>query len=355
MTKQTTAHSSGRARSEPPALAGPRVFDTAQEAWLAVLAQTLLHGEVVPGVCDPSSVGSAFGGKIRDTRELSAVTFSIASPRRRLISSGPRAVDLGYAIANVIWTLSASDYLKPISFYNPHGERFSDDGVRLFAAPGARIFASPEGDQFERAIKRLKEDPTTRRAVIQIFSPADLFANTRDCSCLVSLQFLFRGNALSCIACMRSQSALMVMPYDIFLLSMIHEAAALHMGVEPGPYYHFCGSLHYYDDEEGLARAVIEENAPPAGEMPAMLDASAEVRERLATAERDIRGRLAADLHRPIEVRQYGLDSYWTELLNVMVAGFRRRHGLELAEEQLAGISDIYRRLLIGPQTGGTG
>src|ERR1700681_2179009 len=157
MIEQPTAYRRGRALSEPAALVKPRVFDTAQEAWLAVLDQTLLHGKVVPGVCDPSSVGSAFGEKNRETRELAAVTFSIASPRRRLISSGLRAVDLGYAIANVIWTLSASDDLEPISFYNPQGKRFSDNGARLFAAPGARIFASPEGDQFKRAIERLKE------------------------------------------------------------------------------------------------------------------------------------------------------------------------------------------------------
>lgn len=58
---------------------------------------------------------------------------------------------------------------------------------------------------------------------------------------------------------MRSQSALMVMPYDLFLLTMLHEAMAVRLGVGLGYYHHFCGSLHYYEDEEELVDAVLRE------------------------------------------------------------------------------------------------
>src|SRR5882724_7166698 len=116
-------------------LAGPRMFGTAQEAWRAAVVSVLENGAQVRGVQDQSSVGSAFGEKERSTHELIAVAFALTSPRRRLIHSAHRSIDLGYAIANVLWTLSGSDDVESISFYNPVGRGFSDDGKRLFAAP----------------------------------------------------------------------------------------------------------------------------------------------------------------------------------------------------------------------------
>jgi thymidylate synthase len=328
-------------------LSEPTVFGTAQAAWLASLSHLVNYGEEVPGVQDPYSVGSAFGDRRRSTKELSSLSFSIASPRHRLILSKHRPIDLGYAIANTIWVLTASDNAEAISFYNPHGRHFSDDGICLFSAPGTRIFSSSEGDQFEKAIERLKADQTTRRAVIQIFSPADLFTNTRDCSCVVSLQFLLRGKVLSCITYMRSQSALMVMPYDIFLLSMIHEAVAVRLGVEPGIYHHFCGSLHYYDDEEELVHSVLDEYVHNVPQMPSMTGASTTIRKRITLAEQDIRKRLIKDIRDPIDTNQYDLDSYWAELLRIMIVGARQRHGVRPSEKDLVEISEIYRPFLL--------
>ena len=85
-------------------------------------------------VADPLSVGSGFGTKERKTREIVAASFSILNARHRLIASTARPIDLGYAIANVIWTMAGSNTLREISYYNPIGERFSDDGVTLFGA-----------------------------------------------------------------------------------------------------------------------------------------------------------------------------------------------------------------------------
>jgi thymidylate synthase len=336
------------ARTTPAAggVATPPVFATAQEAWRASLADLHQRGENVAGVRDAFSVGSAFGGRRRDTRELTASSFSIASPLNRLINSGKRPVDIGYAIANTVWTLTGSDSAETISFYNPNGRSFSDDGSRLFAAPGARIFRSTEGDQLTQVVQRLKEDPSTRRAVIQIFTPSDLFADTRDCSCAVSLQFLLRDGELSCLAHMRSQSALMVMPYDLFLFTMIHEVVALRAGVKAGPYHHFCGSLHYYLDEEETVRAVLEEETPLSPEMPAMRDASAGALLDLASAEREVRRRLSEAHHLPVDLEPFGLDPYWAGLLNALVMGARRRRNLPIPAEERLRVPDLYLGIL---------
>ena len=63
----------------------------------------LEHGVAVRGVQDQFSIGSAFGGKERGTRELVAVGFALASPRQRLIHSAHRMVDLGRDDVGTIW------------------------------------------------------------------------------------------------------------------------------------------------------------------------------------------------------------------------------------------------------------
>lgn len=327
-------------------LSEPYLFGTVKEAWLASLSELYSHGETVHGVQDSFSVGSSFGAKRRDTRELCAVTFSVASPRHRLITSKHRPIDLGYAIASTLWTLIGSDSVEIISFYNPKGRDFSDDGARLFAAPGARIFFSPEGNQLAQAIQRLKADPSTRRAVIQIFTASDLFAATRDCSCAVSIQFLLRDDELSCITYMRSQSALMVMPYDLFLFTMIHEVVALSLGVKLGTYHHFSGSLHYYQDEEETVRAVLEEEASPGPEMPALQNASSEAFLKLASAEQEIRRHLSETPQRPVDLNSFGLDDYWDGLLKALIIGVRHRRNLPVLRDEEVGVPDIYRTIL---------
>ena len=83
-------------------------FATVQEAWAGALSYLREEGAVAPGVTDPLSVGSGFGTRERRTREILAASFSILNPRHRLIASAARPIDLGYAIANVIWTIAGS-------------------------------------------------------------------------------------------------------------------------------------------------------------------------------------------------------------------------------------------------------
>jgi thymidylate synthase len=279
-------------------------------------------------VTQPSSIGSGFGHRARGFRELTATSFVITSPRRRLTLSAHRPIDLGYALANVLWVMCGSDSLEPIQFYNPNAAQFSDDGVSLFGAPGARIFQSIAGDQFEQAARRLQGDPSSRRAVIETYLPDDLFAETRDCCCLTHMQFLVRDGALTCIANMRSQSVLMVMPYDLVLLTMLHEAMAARLGVRLGQYVHCCGSFHYYTDEEKLVRSVVAERLPAPPEMPVMQAAGPDVRQKLGLAEKHLRTSLTTNPSAQVDFDDFGLDVYWHGYLAAVAAGVRRRKGL---------------------------
>jgi thymidylate synthase len=317
------------------------VFESAQAAWLASLARLRIFGREVRGVIDPNSVGSDFGTKDRPTRELLAASFTILNPRKRLFPSYARPIDLGFAFANVVWTLTGSNDLEMISSYNQRGRQFSDDGKTLFGAPGYRMFHSIAGDQFELARSQLRDDSSSRRAMIQLLTPADHAVSSKDHSCIADLQFLVREGKLTCIAHMRSQSALMVMPYDLILLTMIQEAMASSLKINVGAYHHFCGSLHYYLDEEKVVERAVHEDIAAVSAMPAMPCFDLATRELLSTNEKLMR---RAIMNGQAPVLRNGLDAYWTELLQVMSAAFLGRGRGGLTNSDLSELPQTYRK-----------
>ena len=313
-------------------------FEGADAAWRGALDAIVRDGSTVPAIRDPLSIGSQFGSEIRPTRELLAAQFGIRCPRQRIISSATRHFNLGHAVAQLFWTLCGRNDVQTISFYHKFGASLSDDGLTLFAGPGARIFATPSGDQFEAALTRLSRDPASRRAVIQLFTPADSTEMHRDISCFLSLQFLVRGGKLHALGLMRSQSTAMVLPHDLFVLLMLQEAAACRLGLELGAYYHWAASLHIYEDENDLAQGILKENICSAVIMPCMPMLKADWRSSLIAAESDIRFRLTENTNAQIDLSRYGIDAYWAGLLAVLVIAARAEHGVPPRESDLAQV-----------------
>jgi len=214
---------------------------------------------------DPRSVGSHFGAKLRPTKEIIGFAFCILNPLDRVVRVKHRNINLPFALANCVWAIMGLDNLDFINHYNSRGSSFSDDQQTLHGAHGKRLFAGDGVDQIRAAIARLKKDLFSRRAVATIYLPADAIAESRDIPCPIAIQFLCRAGALSAVTFMRSQSACMVMPYDLFLFTFLQEIVAVELGVKVGPYFHLSGSFHYYLDEEHLVERILsahDENSP---------------------------------------------------------------------------------------------
>ena len=261
------------------------VLPSVDSAWRHALQLVFNEGLDVEGVSDPLSVGSSFGKKPRSFREIVGATIEIENPRNRLINSTARPLNTAYLLGNTVWTFLGSNKVSQIAFYNRRGWDFTDDQETVAAAPGKRIFQSDIGDQFSATAEILKTDSTSRRAVISIFTPEDTGSAHRDCSCLLTIQFLIRQGKLICVAGMRSQSIAMVFPYDAFLLTMLHEAMSVSTGFELGPLILHYGSLHYYHDEIETVTGILEEQASLTEPMPIMEKSPLEMRDFLATID----------------------------------------------------------------------
>ncbi|HAZ48864.1 MAG TPA: hypothetical protein DDW76_14670 [Cyanobacteria bacterium UBA11369] len=238
-----------------------KLFPNFNLAYKKILHDLSTKGTEVNSTTDPMSIGSTFGNKARKTKEIIGYSFAIEYPYDRSIFLESRPINLPFAIANCIWTIAGSNSLEFINFYNDRGKQFSDDQLTLYGAHGKRLF-DPNGiNQIEAIINRLKTDPYSRRTVAAIYQPNDNQVVSRDIPCPIAIQFFQRDGKLHTITYMRSQSAAMVLPYDVFVFTFLQEVLAVELGLSLGTYHHVSGSLHYYLDEQELVHRVLNENS----------------------------------------------------------------------------------------------
>ena len=282
-----------------------QVFENFAEAYMAVISDVMSTGLTCRPVEDKTSVGSHFGKKLRETREILAHKFIVKDPRSRTVISQVRHISDVFCRANFIWTLTGGGNVEEISFYNAKGRLFAKDSAFYEAAFGARLFYPFQ--QFRHVENRLKRDSSSRRGLATIYIPEDTQADKLDTPCAAYLHFMIRQDMLHCICNMRSQSALMVLPYDFYLFSMIQECMAVRLQVELGEMIYTSNSLHIYNDEYSSAEALLSSNCVAPDRDLQMLSASDKMLASLIGAEQKIR---LGDA-RP----STSLDDYWSDFL----------------------------------------
>lgn len=145
---------------------------------------------------------------------------------------------------------------------------FSNNGKYYEAAFGDRIFGSH--NLIENAKELLLTDPTTRRALIPLLFPDDLKNLPRDTPCASNIQIMIRGNKIDFFLHMRSQSVIMVFPYDMFLFTMFHEYISILLNKKLGTFYYYANSFHYYVEEQDTLNNVLAESEHQAMPMESM-------------------------------------------------------------------------------------
>lgn len=233
----------------------PRVGETADDAYASTLQDVLDHGSL----CQQGAGLSIGSG--RESREILNYAVVISSPRERLIFNKARKLNLPAAVARFVWMMAASDRLADIAFYEDKVRGFSDDGL---AVPGSNygqrmLRPRPGLNQLESVIRRLKEDPGSRRAAISIYQAEDAVRDSKDIPCTFGLFYHVRDEQLISTTIMRSNNAYILLPYNIFEFSLLAEVVAVEVGVPLGPLTHHAMSMHVYSNDYAKAREVVDE------------------------------------------------------------------------------------------------
>ncbi|WP_330300618.1 thymidylate synthase [Streptomyces sp. NBC_00503] len=219
--------------------------------------------ELFAGAVSLAKSGEQVSPRGMATREVRDVHLLLTQPRARLLYAPPaRIVNPAFAVAETVWHLSGSD--APWIFdYNARLREYADDGVLLGAyGPRMRNWGG-KVDQLARVVEILKEDRDSRRALIQLYDPAQDAAGHKDVPCTLGFRFHLRAGRLHMATTMRGQDVWIGMPYDVFFYTVLHELVAGWLDAELGDFHLHIGSLHMYDNHVERAEQLASLAASP--------------------------------------------------------------------------------------------
>ena len=197
--------------------------------------------------------------------------------------------------------------------------------ARLYSGGyGPRLFGPGEADQVGNVIKLLRQRPSSRRAVVQVFDGSDIAAEHKEIPCTTTLQFFVRNERVEMVATMRSNDAYFGLPHDVFCFSMLQEIVARTLNRDVGVYRHFAGSLHLYKDRWGDAQHFVNEGYQQQIAMPEMPSGD---------PWRSIAIVLAAEARaragETFDASSLGLHDYWADRARIPPDFFCKRRSIQ--------------------------
>jgi hypothetical protein len=206
---------------------------------------------------------------------------------------------------------------------------------KLDGAYGPRLFGLGVLNQIPHIIDLVGKSPDTRRAVASVYIPefdssrTEVQGREDEVPCTIAMQFLPRAGKLNTIVFMRSQDAFGVLPYDLFIFTLIQEYVARSAKLETGGYHLHAGSLHYYLRDDARVQEVIAETPIAAPVMPSMPEGPQDdFLKQVVELEEAIRADCNAHLRLPFRTgfsaREYleqadELPDFWTTVVHCLI------------------------------------
>jgi len=153
-----------------------------------------------------------------------------------------------------IWTANAeASYWKPKAKYD-------GDLGRVYGIQWKhwKNFEGKEVDQLADAIKQIKEEPSSRRIIVNAWNPGEVDKMALP-PCHTFFQFFVAGNKLSLQMYQRSCDMFLGVPFNIASYSLLLHMISQVTSLEPYEFIHTLGDAHIYDNhvdqvKEQLAR-----------------------------------------------------------------------------------------------------
>ncbi len=245
--------------------------------------------------------------------ELTGVLLELTNPRARLSRTETRGKPFS-CLGELCWYLASSNKLDFIEYYIRNYKE-SADGDEIFGGYGPRLFNWDGINQVENVIERLRDKPSSRKAVIQLFDRIDITEKRNDVACTCTMQFLIRDEKLIMITHMRSNDVFIGLPHDIFCFTMIQELVARSLSSQLGTYKHAVGSLHLYETFNKRAHEFLNEGwQSTENPMPPMPEGDPwKSIENLLKAEALLRSGEGFEKNQLIDI-----DPYWADLIRLL-------------------------------------
>lgn len=208
------------------------VIPDMKRGYETVVKSVLLYGDKV----SPRGV---------DTHEVVNASIILTDPTQSLPLGIARGINSKIAAVEALQLLGGVIDPQLMVKASPHFAQFMDGGT-FHGGYGQRTRA-----QMIAAVNRLREDPSSRRALVTIWDPMhDLYTEgVKDYPCTIALQFLVREGELQLHTHMRSNDVWRGFAYDVFVFTQLQLAVAQVLRLSVGSYYHHVTSLHMYETD----------------------------------------------------------------------------------------------------------
>lgn len=178
-----------------------------------------------------------------------------------------RPTNLKAAIDEILWIWQKKS--NNIKHLNSHiWDSWADEEGTIGKAYGYQLgikhqYAEGEFDQVDRVLYDLKNNPYSRRMIVNMYNHQDLHEMNLY-PCAYSMTFNVTGNKLNAILNQRSQDVLVANNWNVAQYSILIHMLAQVSGLEAGELVHVIADAHIYDRHIPLVRELIQRPAYPA-------------------------------------------------------------------------------------------
>lgn len=178
-----------------------------------------------------------------------------------------RPINLKAAVDEILWIWQKKS--NNIKHLNSHiWDSWADEEGTIGKAYGYQLaikhqYAEGEFDQVDRVLYDLKNNPYSRRMIVNMYNHRDLHEMNLY-PCAYSMTFNVTGNRLNAILNQRSQDVLVANNWNTAQYSILVHMLAQASGLEAGELVHVIADAHIYDRHIPLVRELIQRPVYPA-------------------------------------------------------------------------------------------
>jgi thymidylate synthase len=221
--------------------------------YLDLIRHVLDHGEKRPDRTGTGTI-SVFGTQTRyDMRE----GFPLLTTKKVLFPA---------IVRELLWFLRGSTNINDdLTQHTPIWDAWADEKGDLGPIYGYqwRNWGGTGIDQIESAIDLIKNNPTSRRIIVNAWNVADIPKMALP-PCHTMFQFYVQDGRLDCQLYQRSADLALGVPFNIASYALLTAMIANECGLAPGVFVHTMGDAHIYQNHvEGLMEQLEREPLDP--------------------------------------------------------------------------------------------
>ena len=199
-----------------------------------------------------------YEGLVEETRNGTATTIpdpvviTVHNPMERVVFDPVRNANHFFHVMEFVWMMAGERDVRWIAQFNSNMANYADEGTTInHGAYGHRWRKMFNRDQLVAVVALLKQDVTTRRAVLGMWDPRFDMDPHADLPCNTHIYFRWdvEMECLDMTVCNRSNDLIWGMAgANIVHMTFLHQIICEAVGVDIGNYNVMTNNLHIYDN-----------------------------------------------------------------------------------------------------------